>query len=170
MNIDIDEKVKHIPTPYDTTVIRLNEKLNKTYIGYGRQGNEMKLRQAEQDVNAAYYGSSNVAQRAAAKAKKSYSNAGWDLVDAAEADSTLIQKMKKEDLPKEWQNKSREEIEKEIELLRAERTAIRKQLLELEVQMDTYIAAEKAKTTGAPQTLDNVLIEAIVEQAKGFGF
>lgn len=172
MNIDTDEKVKHIPTPYDTTVIRLNEKLNKTYIGYGRQGNEMKLRQEEQDVNAASYGSSNVAQRAAAKAKKSYSNAGWDLVDAAEADSTLIQKMKKEDLPKEWQNKSREEIEKEIELLRAERTAIRKQLLELEVQMDTYIAAEKAKTAGATQTLDNVLIEAIVEQAKakGFGF
>lgn len=169
MNIDTDERVVHIPTPYDSTVLILNENLNKTYFGYGRKGEAMKSRQTMQDKNAASFGTANQVQRASAKAKKTYSNADWDLVDAVEEDEAVLEKLEKEDLPEAWRNKSPEELKATIEQLKTERSAIRKELLDLEKKIDVYQAAERKKMSDT-QTLDNVLIEAVVDQAKAKGF
>ena len=171
MNIDTDEKVIHIPTPYDDRIMELNNMLNDTYYGYGSMGSNMKMRQKKQDSNAAEYGQANVAQRATAKAKASYSNASWDLVDAYDADEKFVDNVKKKDLPDEFQDMSKAELKKKIEALKAERSKIRKELLDIEVKMEEFIAAEKAKMAGeAAKTLDNVLIEAIVKQAEAKGF
>ena len=129
----------------------------------------MKTRQAVQDQNAAAYGSANVVQRASAKAKANYSNADWDLVDAAEADEKLLEKMDKKDLPAALQDKSPAELKAEVERMKTEREAIRKELLQLEKKVDAYIAEERKKTADV-QTLDHVLIEAVVDQAKAKGF
>ena len=53
--------------------------------------------------------------------------------------------------------------------LKTERAAIRKELLDLEKKIYAYVLEEKKKKA-ATQTLDNVLIEAVVEQAKAAGF
>src|SRR5688500_11876912 len=37
-NIDANEKVHYIATPYDDKIYKCNERLNATYIGYGSQG------------------------------------------------------------------------------------------------------------------------------------
>ncbi|MEZ4920128.1 MAG: VWA domain-containing protein [Saprospiraceae bacterium] len=171
MNINTDEKVIHIPTPYDARILKCNELLNSTYIGYGSHGAQMKMRQEEQDMNAAEYGSANIAQRSTAKAKASYNNATWDLVDAYEADDEFVENLDKKDLPDEYKDLSKEELTSKIEKLKSERIALQKEILELEVKMEAFIAAEKAKMAGeASQTLDNVLIQAIVEQAEAKGF
>jgi hypothetical protein len=174
MNIDSDKKVVHINTPYDTTVIRLNERLNKTYIGYGSAGKEYKMRQVAQDKNAESYGSANVAQRAAAKSKGTYSNDNWDIVDAAKKDNKFIEKLEEADMPDEWKGKSKEEVQKAVEQLQAERSIIQKELLALEIKINDFIVAEQKKqaTQGGGETLDNVLIQAVVEQAlaKGYKF
>ena len=169
MVINTDEKVIQIPTPYDKRIIELNESLNNTYIGYGRSGRDMKSRQMEQDANAYDYGVANMAQRATAKAKKSYNNAAWDLVDAYEADSTFVKDLKKEDLPENLQGKSEKELSQEIQKLSQERAALQKELLIVEAKMQEFIAEEQKKMA-TTQTLDNVLIEAIVEQAREKGF
>lgn len=169
LNIDTDQKVVQIATPYDAEILRLNERLNNTYLGYGSLGVARKERQVVQDQNAAEYGSANVAQRAAAKSKASYSNADWDVVDAAKNDKDFAKKVPAEDLPAQLRGKPAPEIEKEIARLSAERESIRKELAELEVKMQSYVEAEQKK--GAlTQTLDNVLIEAIVEQGQAHGF
>ena len=64
MNIDQDDKVVHIPTPYDNDIIKLNQKLNQTYIGYGN-GPEKCRQNAKwlQDANAASYGAANAQNR-----------------------------------------------------------------------------------------------------------
>jgi hypothetical protein len=171
MNIDTDQKVRHVPTPYDTTLLRINEVLNSTYVGYGVQGESMKLRQKEQDTNAAKYGSGNMSQRVAAKSKKSYLNDDWDLVDAYVADSTFVNRVKEEELPKPMRGKSKTELTKEIKTLLEKRTELRKQLVETEKKMQIY-TAEALKNLSDTQTLDQVLIQALVEQAvaKGFEF
>jgi hypothetical protein len=170
MNINTDERVIHIKTPWDTKIIELNIRLNKTYIGYGHRGKEMKVRQEKQDANAASYGEANVAQRAAAKTKASYKNSDWDLVDAATEDDKFYEKIKDEELPPELKGKSKAELKKEVEKLKADRVEIQKELRELEKKMDMYILEEKKKQTSSTQTLDNVLIQAVMEQAKSKGF
>lgn len=169
LNIDTDLKVQHIPTPYDTTLLRLNQRLNDTYIGYGVSGNKMKERQVMQDENAKTYGSSNVAQRALAKSKSSYRNDDWDLVDAWVSDSTVISRVKKEDLPAHLKGKSTAQLTTEVARLRAERTTLQKEMAALQLQIDAYTTEER-KRQNLGLTLDNVLIEALVEQATAKGF
>jgi hypothetical protein len=171
LNINTDLKVQHIPTPYDTTLLRLNQRLNDTYIGYGVSGNKMKERQVMQDENAKTYGSSNVAQRALAKSKSSYRNDDWDLVDAWVSDSTVISRVKKEDLPAQLKGKSTAQLTAEVARLRTERTTLQKEMAALQLQIDAYTTEER-KRQNLGLTLDNVLIEALVEQAtaKGFAF
>ena len=170
MNIDADDRVEHINTPYDTTVLRLNDQLNATYLGYGQQGVSKKERQMLQDKNAGIYGSGNAVQRANAKAKASYSNADWDLLDAVEADSSLLDKIEKDELPAELRNKTATEIKLAVQQLKTQREAIQQQLRRLEIEIDDYIQEEKKKTATHAQTLDNVLIEAVVQQAQAKGF
>ncbi len=169
MIIDTGKKVVHISTPYDSKVGELNERLNKTYIGYGSRGMEKKQRQIAQDANAAQYSTGNATQRAVAKAKSTYRNEDWDLVDAAKADEKFVDKIKEEELPQELKGKTKLEIQAEIERMSQERIEIRKELANIEKEIARYIAAESAKNT-TTETLDNVLISAVVEQAEAKGF
>ena len=52
MAIDHNKKVVHINTPYDDIIIKLNSKLNTTYISYGTLGREKYQAQKVQDENA----------------------------------------------------------------------------------------------------------------------
>jgi hypothetical protein len=170
MIIDTDKKITHVSTPYDSRVVELNSKLNDTYVGYGRTGEAKKDRQVAQDKNAAEYGSANVAQRAAAKSKGSYRNADWDIVDAADEKADFVATVKDEDLPANLKGKSKAELQQEINRLREERIAVKKELAELEKKMALYVAEEMKKSGTTEETLDNVLIQAVVEQAKAKGF
>ncbi len=165
MNIDQDDKVVHIPTPYDNDIIKLNEKLNQTYIGYGRSGKMKAERQMAQDVNAAAYGAANARTRASFKAKQSYNNADWDLVDAAENDEELLEEVKKEDLPKEMQKMSIKERKDYIKLKSKERKKIQEQIRVLDEKAKAYVA-EKQKENAEKLTLDNVMMNTVREQAK----
>lgn len=167
--IDTGQKVVQIATPYDEKIMKLNERLNKTYLGYGKRGEAMKMRQTAQDANAASYGSGNSAQRAAAKSKASYQNAEWDVVDAAKEDKKFVENVKDEELPTELKGKNKEELSKEIEKLQKERESIQLELAGLEKQMEAFIAEEMKKQAISTQTLDNALIQTVVEQAKGKG-
>jgi hypothetical protein len=169
LNINTNDRVQHIPTPYDTTIMRINNEMNGTYIGYGKKGALKKSRQVEQDKNAATYGESNLSSRAMSKAKSSYSNVDWDLLDAYAADSTIVVKLEDNDLPDNLKGKSKTEISEEIKLLQKRRTELRKKLIDLEKKMQVF-TKEATKTASTTKTLDNVLIEALVEQAKAKGF
>lgn len=171
LNIDNGQTVRHIATPYDSLLIELNKKLNDTYIGYGKHGESMKLRQKKEDQNAVSYGAANLSQRAMAKSKASYSNADWDVVDAYQQDSVaFVKELKTEDLPAEWKGKSTKEVIIEVEKLRADRILLRKEMVELEKKISAFTAEELKKEAGTTQTLDQVLIETIVGQAKSKGF
>lgn len=170
-NIDQDQQVVHIPTPFDQRILDLNQKLNGTYIGYGSEGEQRVEMQSAQDANAATYGAANAAERASFKAKKSYNNSSWDLVDAMEEDSTVIEKLEKDDLPPEMQKMNKEEQKAYVQEKSKEREAIRSEILDLESKAKAYQDEKRQEMSESGEdTLDKVMSKAIKEQAEKKGY
>lgn len=144
-NIDHDRKVRHYDTPYDSEIIQCNTKLNETYISYGRMGSSKKESQMVQDRNAQSVSTSNYAERAVSKTKKVYNNSSWDLVDKVKDDANVLQEIKKDELPKELQNKSKEELKVYVAEKQKERDVIQKQINELARKRQEYIDEQVKK-------------------------
>ena len=170
LNIDTDEKVVHIPTPYDGEIIALNDSLNSTYLAFGRRGAAKMEMQSVQDVNAMTYSIANVRQRASFKAKKQYNNASWDLVDSYDAGDW--ENVKEASLPENLKGKNKAEVEKEIVKQKTRRERFQSQIRELEAKAKKHEIAERKKMTtdAESNTLDEVMNEAIHKLAKRNGF
>lgn len=169
-NINSNAKVEYIVTPYDNQINACNEKLNKTYIGYGKRGYSKKANQIAQDNNAAGVSSSNSAERVVSKSKAAYSNEEWDMVDSYKKDVQSIQKMSNEDLPTEFKGKSKTEITKIIDEKAKERDKIQKEIGELAVKRQKYINDEAKKKTNKTDDLGAAMKASILELANKNGF
>ncbi len=164
LNINQDQKVVHIKTPYDDEILKLNGNLNDTYIGYGREGVQKKMRQSRQDMNAAKYSQANTVERAVSKSGSAYKNESWDLVDAMESDDEVLEKVEKESLPEEMKDLTKEEQKKFLAKKKSERKEIQQKIKDLNVKRQKHIEAERKKSAES-LTLDNVMLKAIREQA-----
>lgn len=162
MAIDHNRQVVHINTPYDDVIIKLNSKLNGTYISYGSIGRQKKELQYAQDANAAELEEVVAVKRAVSKSSRLYKNSTWDLVDAAEDDESLIAELPQKDLPEELRGKSESEIKAYVKQKKAEREEIQKQIQELNAKREVYIAENQKEETGE---LENAMLSAIKAQA-----
>ena len=169
MTINQDEKHVHIPSPYDDDILKLNKKLNKTYMGYGTKGFARKERQVMQDSNAASVSSGIALKRVKSKASAAYSNESWDIVDAYKKDQDKILEMDDAELPEELKGKNAEERKVYIEAKKGEREDIQKQIAGLSKKQKTYVD-EKRKDMAKSQTLDNIMVTAVRKQAGENGF
>lgn len=168
-NIDSNAKIKYIETPYDDLISGCNERLNKTYISYGRKGYTMQENQRTQDYNARSISKSNFAERAVTKSKSVYNNESWDLVDRVKNDNSALDKIDKKELPSELQNKSRSEIEKLVKEKERERAAIQKEIAELAKKRQDYIDKE-SKNAGSEDDLGKAINASILAFAKVKGY
>jgi hypothetical protein len=169
--IDQDAKLEDIPTPYDSTLFLLNNKLNGTYLVYGLSGAYNFSTQAKVDQMNLSQGKRGAAKRVVVKANKQlYNNSGWDLLDASAADSTFIAKVDMNNLPDSLQNKSRGELQQLVDVKTAERGLIQKEILIVNSQRENYIATEKAKAVNNNKetTLETEIEKIIKEQVKRF--
>lgn len=170
--INHNNKIDDIPTPYDSILYSYNDKLNGTYVGYGKKAEYYAANQAKQDqLNASMSKSAGLKRIKSKSDSKVYDNAKWDLVDAVEKNGDgVIDKMDKEELPDSLKNKSKAEIKKIVAENSAERGRIQKEIKALNTQRDAYIAAEKAKnaTKNNASNLETEVEKIIKEQAKRF--
>jgi len=74
----------------DNKLIDFNDKLNQTYVPFGSSGQKKFNKMILQDKNSRMSGISFFRERVAFKAGDSFKNPTWDLVDAINADSTLL--------------------------------------------------------------------------------
>ena len=172
-NINSNQKVVYIETPYDEQINQQNIKLNGTYVGYGAVSTYNLSNQVAQDNNAAVQSKAVVAERALVKSKKSaYKNVEWDAVDAIEADSTFLEKVKEEDLPKELKGKSKEEQQKYIKEKGEERDKIQAEIGRLGVEREKYIQEEMKKRNESGKTDDfgSAVAKSLKEKAKSLGY
>ena len=170
MAIDHNRQVVHIDTPYDDIIIKLNSKLNKTYISYGTRGRAKMEQQAKQDYNASEVAEGVAIKRAVSKSSRLYNNSTWDLVDAVDDEVVEISEIAIEELPEELKDKSDSEIELYIKEKKSERTKIQKEIQELNEKREAYIA--KNQKEGSKGELENAMLGAIKRQAaqKDFTF
>ena len=169
MNINTDAKVVHIETPYDEDILKLNNQLNDTYIGFGSAGRSRKEMQMVQDANAATYGAANNVERAVSKSKKAYRNEEWDLVDAMAKDEEVLEDVKEKDLPEEMKGMTKAEQKVYVEKKAKEREELQKQINDLNKKRQEFIT-KKQKENSETLTLDNVMLKAIREQAEAKEF
>ncbi len=170
-NINQDAKVEDIPTPYDSTLFVLNDKLNRTYVAYGSNGYANMAKQGEVDKMNYSMNKSVAAKRVAVKGKKElYKNDTWDLVDAQEKDQNFIAKLDTKSLPDSLKGKSKEEITKIVKEKGMERNNIQQEIAKLSTQRESYIAAERLKNANAKNTvtLETEVERIIREQAKRY--
>lgn len=161
--IDHNRQVVHIDTPYDDIIIKLNSKLNKTYISYGAMGASKVRMQAAQDKNAMELEEAVAVKRAVSKSSRLYNNKKWDLVDAAEDTEFNISEIKADDLPPELKGKSKTEIESYIKEKKSERKSIQQEIRELNGKRKAFIAKnQKDESAGE---LENAMLTAIQKQA-----
>lgn len=170
MSIEQDKKTVYIETPFDNELAQLNDRLNATYIHYGYKGSAKKQNQLKQDQNAGSYGKANVANRTVSKSGKFYSNKEWDLVDASAQKEFDVTKLTEEELPAELKNKTADEKKKYVATKTREREDINRQIAELGVRRNTWIA-EQAKLKGNDDlSLDAAMLKSIRAQAEKHHF
>lgn len=173
MNINQNQRVVHIPSPYDKKITHLGGKLNQTYIPYGQRGAEGKARQESQDMNAKKAAPSGAnLQRALAKSNSFYQAGGWDLVDGVKNGKVKLEKIEDKDLPREMQGLTLEQKKAFIEKKLKEREEIRKEIKELNKQRNAFVAKKRKEMAakGKENTLDKVMIGSIKEQLKKKNF
>lgn len=168
-NIDSNAKVIYIATPYDDQITKCNTRLNTTYIGYGSKGVEKKRSQEVEDANAQSISGANFAERSVSKSKEVYKNDSWDLVDKAKKDTKVLEEIKIEELPKELQGKTKEELKTFVAEKAKEREAIQKEMADLAKKRQKYMDDEAAKTK-SQDDLGNAISVSIVSLAKTKGY
>ncbi len=165
MVIDQNEQIVHINAPQDDEIRTLGNKLNKTYIGYGKKAGIAKKRQLAQDEKAKSMSGAGMVQRTLTKASKFYKNSSWDLVDAVEEEEVDIEEIKKEELPAEMKEMKNEERKKYLSSKKKERNEIQKKIKKLNKERRVYVENERSKLKKS-KTLDAVIIDSLRSQAK----
>jgi hypothetical protein len=168
-NIDANQAVEYIKTPYDEQISKCNDKINATYVGYGQLGSQKKMSQTKEDENAYSISMANKTERAVSKSKAIYKNESWDLVDKVKKDKDAIAKLKQEELPKEYQNKTKEELKVIIQQKTIEREKTQKEIADLAKKRQEYIDTAN-KNNKSKDDLGDAISSSILVLAKSKGY
>jgi von Willebrand factor type A domain len=164
-NIDPNQKVIYIVTPYDDEISRYNIRLNKTYIIYGSAGRQKQENQWTQDSNAGKMSPANAVERTVSKSKAAYDNSSWDMVDSYKSDKRFTEKLDKESIPEELKGKSKDEIRVYVENKSKEREEILQQINVLAKKRQDYIDGQ-SKVQSNGDDLGNAINKSILNLAK----
>jgi hypothetical protein len=163
MAINHNRATVHVASPYDDTILELNEKLNKTYVAYGKYGRAKLEMQAEQDSNAMGYNKSNAVSRTVSKSSRLYKNSSWDLVDAEKEADFSYESLEESQLPKELRGKSKSEIKSYVTHKRQTRLKLQNEITALNVKRRDYVVKQ---TKDSQNGLENAMLKALKTQAE----
>ena len=164
--------VQTISTPYDRPLSELGGRLGGTYMAYGGgagvegedfRASRKKMADTAEATFAVRAAPAAAAERSVNKVLNSKAYIG-DLLQDIENGTIKLESVKTEDLPSELQKLSVDERKKEVDKQLAERSEIRKQIIELSKQRIEYIAAEGKKHTGGAQNGFDVAVSAALRE------
>lgn len=158
-----------IASPYDKEIAQLNQKLNRTYVAYGRQGKKRAARQRKQDANAASMGAGVLAKRSATKSGRAYKNSSWDLVDAAEDGEADVAALEEEQLPPKMRKMSVKQRKRYVARKAAERAQLQKRIARLAKKRSAFVA-KKRRAKGKEKTLDKAMLDTVNRQMVKRGY
>jgi len=165
MTIDQESTLAITETLWDKKIINYNEKLNSTYIPYGDLGLKHLERQTKQDENAFSLGNAFLRDRIMFKVSDYYKNSNWDLVDAFKEDNEIIKNIRQTDFPQNLRTMSIDKKRKYLQLKLKERN-LYKELALIYCKKAEEILENTRAETSMNLTLDNQIIDTIIEQGK----
>lgn len=169
-NINQNEAVAYIESPYDDQIAALNAQLNTTYVPINEEAEIAQVKQRREDANAATYSSANLAARVKYKASKSYKNAKWDLVDAATDDEEVLTTIQAS-LPDSLSSLSAEMLKEKVTKLSEKRRALQTEIEQLSSSREAYVAEQKAATaTVQTETLGDKIKGSVRERLHSKGY
>lgn len=163
MAINHNHHTTYVASPYDDRILQLNQKLNQTYVAYGRAGRQKMTLQSEQDANAKEYSDANAVSRTVSKSSHLYKNDIWDLVDANKNKSINFADLKDSDLPSELKGKSTSQIKAYVAKKSEERNVIQEDIQKLNEKRRVFIQQQQKEDDNG---LENAMVKAIKSQAK----
>ncbi len=170
MVIDQDKTVVHVPAPQDDKLLRLSAVLNETYLPFGIRGAEGRLRQVASDAASEAAAPAAAIARANVKAGSNYDNSGWDLIDALDKKSVKLEDVADTDKPEILRGKPIQEQVKLIDLLRAKRAEVQKEIATTNLERESFLTKQNTTEAKGGKTLDEAARDAIREQLKAMGF
>lgn len=168
-NIDGDYAYQYVPCPQDDRLSELNSRLNDTYIAYGARGAERKELQAEQDSMAQSLNKAGFYDRAKVKSSASYSNAGWDLVDATTSGEVSLDSVQESELPAQVRAMPKEARKAYVAGKLDERKKIQAEIASLSAEREAWLAANKAESQ-SDAALDTAILAPLGKLARDKGF
>lgn len=169
LNINHNDKVRHIDTPFDEEINSLGYAMNSTYINYGAQGDKMKKRQSELDDMTMQESKAVLAKRNVAKASKSYNASSWDVI--SKFSSSKEEGIKAAQDSTDFKGLSVQEIEVKVAEISKKRTALKDKIHELTLKREKYIKLEREKSKDNNQdSFGAKLIVDIEKKAKEKGY
>ncbi|HEX3764418.1 MAG TPA: vWA domain-containing protein [Kofleriaceae bacterium] len=171
--IDQNHVAQHIASPQDAEILQLGNELNSTYLAYGEDGVASVARQAKADASSAKLSPKVALERAQLKAKNSYRNTSWDVVDAVDNNGKFLEQTSDDKLPGELRGKPLAEKKQIVADRAAKRGEIKAKLARLEAERNAFLAAEQAKHRGPEaQSLETELMKTTRDVAtkKGYKF
>jgi Mg-chelatase subunit ChlD len=159
-----------IATPMDDHLAKLNKKIGETLIPYGDADlrREVAAKQAFSERAPATAAADRLSYNA--KTKKGVQGRG-ELLDALASNEVKLESIDRKDLPAEFQNLTKEEIEARIAKARAERDSLQKEVQELAKKRDAYIQAENKRLLEARKGdgFDEKVAQSIRQEAQRKG-
>jgi Mg-chelatase subunit ChlD len=155
-----------IATPMDSELAELNRKLGATIIAYGDEPAQRRVasRQALSEAAPA----SVAADRLSFNMRYGLVVQGeGELLDALQQGKVKIESLKKEQLPRQWQDLDATALKTEIEKKQKERADLQSQIQKLSKQRDEYLAQERKRlaANGRSDSFDQKVGQTIREQA-----
>lgn len=165
LNVNQNESIVHIETPYDSEINKLGLKLNETFIHYGSQGTEKKALQESLDDAITVQSTALMAKRNMSKASKSYDATSWDIVSIFESDKKKAMEIASQS--PELEKLSEKEIKTKLNEQKAKREKVESRMSELKRDRASYLAKNKGNDKN---DFGSVLIKQIKKQAESKGY
>lgn len=172
-NINSNEQIVHIDTPYDVKIQQYNDSLNGTYYGYGSLGSERKMSQSNEDFNATMSAPAVATERSIAKSKGMYFNGSWDLLDGVNSGTVKLEELKDDQLPEEFRGKSEKEKKALLDEKNADRLRFQEEINVLAVERQKFIDEELKKRASEEEVVDDFgtsVNKSILEKAENIGY
>jgi hypothetical protein len=166
MSIDQNQKLVDIPAPQDAEIARLGVDLNRTYLPFGKMGQEGLSRQAAQDANANGVSRGVLVTRSVSKSNEFYCNDAWDLVDAIKNGKCTIDTVKDEDLPPDLRKLDKAGRKAKVDEAAKRRGELQARILKLNNEREQYLAGERKRLGTKENSLDKAMAQAIRDQAR----
>jgi len=155
-----------VTTPMDAKLAELNKKIGATIIPYGDKDlrGEVMAKQAASESAPAPAAADRLSYNA--RTNRAVQGTG-ELLDALASNKLKVEAIDQKKLPAEFQDLSRDEMEKRITQARADRTKVQKEIDDLAKERDAYLQAENKRLAaeGKGDAFDEKVAETIRAQA-----